>query len=217
MSLSAPSSASGIAGAAAEIEHVAALGEIARQLLDLRLERERLRHQARHLDQRPHQLAFVVLRQHAARAAGGDREAGQHRELAGERLGRGDADLRAGERRHHDVALARDRRGRHVDDREDVLLVRLGVAQRRQRVGGLARLRDEDRQARRRSAAPRDSGIRTRRRSRPAAARTARTSISRPGRHSRRCRRPRSRSGRACVKSNGSASGSRTRSVAMSR
>ena len=31
-----------IAGAAAEIEHVAALREIARQLLDLRLERERL-------------------------------------------------------------------------------------------------------------------------------------------------------------------------------
>ena len=49
-------------------------------------------------------------------------------------------------RRHHHVALARDRRGRHVDDRKHVLLLLLGVAQRRQRVGGLARLRNEHRE-----------------------------------------------------------------------
>ena len=49
-----------IAGAAAEIEHVVALGEIARELLDLRLEPQRLRHQARHLDQRVHEFGLIV-------------------------------------------------------------------------------------------------------------------------------------------------------------
>src|SRR5215831_17283177 len=48
-----------IAGAASEIEDVAALCEIARQMLDLGLERERLRHQARHLDQGAHQRPLV--------------------------------------------------------------------------------------------------------------------------------------------------------------
>ena len=60
----------------------------------------------RHLDQRMHELLLVALGEHAAGAAGRDRERGEHRKLAGERLGRGDADLRPGQRRHHDVALA---------------------------------------------------------------------------------------------------------------
>ena len=74
--------------------------------------------------------------------------------------------------------------------------------------------RSRDRPA---TAAPRGSGTRRRHRSRPAGARSARTSISRPGRHNRRCRRRRSTAGRASCKSNGSFTGSRTRSVAMSR
>ncbi len=53
-----------------------------REPLDLRFERERLRHQARHLDQRVDQLLLVRLRQLAARAPGRDREAGEHRKLA---------------------------------------------------------------------------------------------------------------------------------------
>ena len=104
----------------------------------------------RHLDHGAHEIAFVLLRQDAADAAGGDSEAEQRRKLAGERLGRGDADLGAGQRRHHHVALAGDGRGRHVDDRQHVLLLLFGVAQRRQRVGGLARLRDEHREIARR-------------------------------------------------------------------
>jgi hypothetical protein len=82
------------------------------------------------------------------RATRRDGERGQHRELAGEGLGRGDADLRPGQRRHDDIALARDGRGRHVDDGEDVLALLLGIAQRGQRVGRLAGLRDEQRQRR---------------------------------------------------------------------
>ena len=61
------------------------------------------------------------------------------RDRAGPSLHLVDADLRPGERRHHRVAFARDRRGRHVDDRHDVLLLLTGVAQRRQGIGGLMR------------------------------------------------------------------------------
>ena len=77
-------------------------------------------------------------------AGGGDRQRGEHGQLAGEGLGRGDADLRAGEDRQRHVALARDRRGLDVDDRDDAAALRLDVAQRRQGVGGLARLADEE-------------------------------------------------------------------------
>src|SRR5262249_58597798 len=69
------------AGASTEIEDVAALGEIARDVLDLRLERERLRHQARRLDQRAHHLALLLLGQHSAGAAGRQRQTGEDRPL----------------------------------------------------------------------------------------------------------------------------------------
>ena len=133
------------AGAPTEIEDVAALGEIAREVLDLRLERERLRHQARSLGQRAHHLALLLLGQHSASAAGRQRKTGEYRKLAREGLGRRDADLGASERRHHRVAFARDRRAGDIHHRERMLFVLLGVAQRRERVGGLTRLRHENR------------------------------------------------------------------------
>ena len=83
----------------------------------------------------------------AARPRHRDRERGQNRELRRERLGRGDADLRPGQSVKHDVGLARDRAFRLVDDRDDLLPGFAAVAQRRQRVGGLARLRDDERRA----------------------------------------------------------------------
>ncbi len=105
---------------------------------------------ARHFDQRAHEIALVGFRKHAASPAGGDRDAGERRKLAGERLGRGNADLRARERRHHHVAFAGDGRGRNVDHGQHVLLVLLGVAQRGERVRRLAGLRNEDREIARR-------------------------------------------------------------------
>ena len=51
-----------------------------------------------------------------------------------------------GQRRQHGFAFARDGRGRHVDDGERMHALLFGVAQRRQRIGGLAGLRNEDRQ-----------------------------------------------------------------------
>ena len=100
----------------------------------------------RYLDQGAGEPFLVALGEHAAGAARRDRERRQRRELAGERLGRGDPDFRAGQRRHHDVAFPRNGRTRHVDDGKDVLPVLARIAQRRERVGGLARLRNEDRE-----------------------------------------------------------------------
>ena len=82
-----------------------------------------------------------------ARLAGGNGQAGEHGELAGERLGRGDADLGPGERRQDRIGFPRDRRLAHIDDRENVLPLRAAIAQRGERIGRLARLRDEQRRA----------------------------------------------------------------------
>ena len=71
---------------------------------------------------------------------------GQHGKLAGEGLGRGDADFRPRVRRQQQVSLARHGAGRHVDDHADGLAVGLAVPERRQRVCRLAALRDEQRQ-----------------------------------------------------------------------
>ena len=72
----------GGSGAAAEIKHVARLGEVvARKLLDLRLERERFGQMPRHFDQRAHEALLIALGEHAAGAAGGDRKGRQRREL----------------------------------------------------------------------------------------------------------------------------------------
>ena len=102
---------------------------------------------ARNLAERLDELGLERGADDAARLAGGDGEAGEHRQLAGEGLGRGDADLGPGERRQHGVGLPRDRRLAHIDDRHDVLALRAAIAERGERIGGLARLRDEQRRA----------------------------------------------------------------------
>ena len=74
-----------------------------------------------------------------------------------------------GERRQDRVGFARDRGFAHIDDRQDVLALRAAIAQRGERIGGLARLRDEQRRAAGIERASRDSGTRRRYRHRPAA------------------------------------------------
>ena len=83
-----------------------------------------------------------------------------------------------GDRQHRRAALARQ-------------------AHRRQRVGGLARLRDPDHEVARGRRPGCGSGTRRRCRSRPAGAPTPRSRSGRSGRRGRRCRRRRSRS--ACT------------------
>ena len=90
-------------------------------------------------------LALGIER--AARPRHCDGKGSKHRQLGGECLGRSDADLRTGKRRQHDVGLARDRAFRLVDDRDDLLPRLAAIAQCRQRVGGFARLRNDDRRA----------------------------------------------------------------------
>jgi hypothetical protein len=65
--------------------------------------------------------------------------------VSGERLGRGDADLGSRQGWQYDIGFARDRALRHVDHRDYVLAQLVAVAQRRQGIGGLARLADEQR------------------------------------------------------------------------
>ena len=130
-----------VRGAAPEIKDVAHFGElVTREQLDPRLERERLGQVPRHFDKRAHEPLLVAPGEHAARAARGNRKRRQRRKLAGESLGRGDADFRPGQGRHDDVALPGNRRGRHIDDGENVLAVLARITQRRQRIGGFARL-----------------------------------------------------------------------------
>src|SRR5262249_62188411 len=100
----------------------------AREMLDLRLKRERLSHEPRRLDERMRRLAFLGFGEHAARATSRDRETGEHRQLASEGLGRGHPDLWPRKRRHHDFTLTRDCRGGHVDHSKRVLLMLLGIA-----------------------------------------------------------------------------------------
>ena len=91
--------------------------------------------------QMPHGLdvfGFFFVRQSAFGLRQRQREQEQSRQLGGEGLGRGHADLGTGKRGHHDVAFAGDRRARYIDHRDDVLRLLPGVAQRRQRVRGLA-------------------------------------------------------------------------------
>ena len=101
-----------------------------------------LLHQRRQLDEARDEAA-LAFRVRAVVAGEGDDQHAQRGELRGEGLGRGDADLRSGARQHDELGLAHQRALRHVADgqRREVAGL-LGEAQRGERVGGLARLRD---------------------------------------------------------------------------
>ena len=109
----------------------------------------------RHLGERQGELGLPDRVDGAARARRGDGETGQHRQLGGEGLGAGYADLRPGEGLDDGVGLPLDRAFRHVDDGQDLLAGGAGVAQRRQGVDGLARLGYEQAEAARRQGASR--------------------------------------------------------------
>ena len=98
--------------------------------------------QVAHLGQ---QLGFTLGRQVGAHLGQHDGEQEQSRQLSGEGLGGGHTDLGAGTRQEAQLAVADEGRFRHVADRQRVgHAVALGMLQRSQRVGRLARLRDGD-------------------------------------------------------------------------
>ena len=95
---------------------------------------------------RDHQPLFLAAHPPALhREMRGQRR--QHRQLAGESLGAGDANLRPGMGRQQQIGLARHAGGGHIDHHGNGLPIGLAVAQRGQRIGGFAALADEDGEA----------------------------------------------------------------------
>src|SRR3546814_7820165 len=90
------------------------------------------------LDQMPDDLALLGRRELTLAEREVRREGGEHRELTGESLGRGDADLETRLGREQQVGLTRHAAGRHIDDDRTRLSLRLEMEQRRARIGGLA-------------------------------------------------------------------------------
>ena len=136
-----------IVGVAAEIEDVPDLGQLLGHLLDLALQPQHLAGIARRLGKLTHQRLLLIAADGAARCRDPQRQRRQHRQLAGERFGRRHADFRSGERRQGHVRLAGDGRFLDVDHGADRHPRLAAVAQRGERVGGFARLRDEQRRA----------------------------------------------------------------------
>src|SRR5262249_33605456 len=131
--------------AAAEIEHIARLGYLERDFADALVMVQDLARPRRDRGQEADELPLAGMGDRPPRSRQGDGKAGEYGELRRERLGRGDADFGTGQGRQYDIGLASDRAFGLVDDGDDLLTLRLGVAQRRQSVGRLARLRDKDR------------------------------------------------------------------------
>ena len=99
----------------------------------------------RDLGQGPDQPGLGRLVNGAAAPRQGDGEASQNRQLGGEGLGRGDADLWPGIGFQDTVRGPRDGGFRHVDDGKNFLPPRLGVAQRRHGIRRLAGLGNKQR------------------------------------------------------------------------
>ena len=136
-----------IMDAAPEKQRVMAFGESLRPCLDLRLDTQDFFQRLGQVSQRHQQLRLFVRGQALAHL--GQRHGQEHQrgKLRGKGLGRGDTDLRAGAREEAQVRGADQRRLGHVAHRQAVFVAqRARVLQRRQRVGGLARLRNGDHQ-----------------------------------------------------------------------
>ena len=108
---------------------------------------QHVRHVGRDVGQRCGEAGFLRTVDGAPRTGERDRKAGERDELGGEGLGRCHPDLDPGIGGQQRVRLARHGALAHVDHRRGRCARLLGEAQRRQRVRGLARLRDEERHA----------------------------------------------------------------------
>ena len=92
----------------------------------------------------PHELGDALGRHRAAQLGEAQREQVHRRDLADERLRRGDRHLEAGTRVEHAVGVARGLRADDVRAGEHLRPALLRQAHRGERVGGLAGLRDAD-------------------------------------------------------------------------
>jgi len=133
--------------ATAQEQRVFHAGEVFRPGDHLRLQRQHRLQSGRQVAHGLEVFVFLRLAQAAAHLGQHQREQEQARQLRRERLGGGHADLDAGARDVCQLAFPHHRAGGHVADGQGLGHAQaLGVAQRGQRVGGLARLRDGDHQ-----------------------------------------------------------------------
>ena len=136
-----------IVQAAAQEQRVLLAREVLRPADQLRLQREHRLQRDRQMAQRLQVGGLLLIAQLALDLRQRQRQQEQPGELGRERLGRGDADLDARAGDIGQLALAHHGAGRHVADGERVRHAQaLRVAQRGQRVGGLARLADRHHQ-----------------------------------------------------------------------
>ena len=136
-----------IGGAAAEIEDIAGERDFGGDLLDRLVVVQDFAGARRHLGELAGEPGLLRGVDRAARPRHRDREGGEDSELRRKGLGRGDADLGAGEGRQDHIAFARDRALGLVDDCDDLLAGLAAITQCRQRIGRLAGLRNDDRRA----------------------------------------------------------------------
>ncbi len=126
-------------------QDVAGVGDLARDLLDGRLGVQGLRDEARQRAERGEVLVAQRGPDRAAGLRGPQREERQHRELAGEGLGRGHPHLHPGADRQRETGFPGDGTPGHVHHRGGLRLAG-AVAERRERVRRFARLADEERE-----------------------------------------------------------------------
>ena len=140
----------GIVDAAADEEGHLGVGELRGEPLDALLVLDHALDLVRDGAQLGEQADILGLVDHAARARHCDGDQIAHDQLGAVRLGGGHGDLRAGVGVDDVIGLAGDGRAHDVDDGEGVHALALGLAQRREAVGGLAALADDDHQRLRR-------------------------------------------------------------------
>ena len=173
-----------------QIQEVAACVEPGGHLLDGRSCLQRLLEQQRQVRERRKMLGGGLGSQRAADLGQVQREQVERDELAGEGLGRGDADLRAGVRVDRPVGFAGGHAADDVADGDAARALALGFPEGGERVGGLARLGDHDSERVVVDDRVAVAVLGCRSPLRPAAGRSLRSGTCRPARHASWCRTP---------------------------
>ena len=128
--------------AAAQVQEIRRARQLLGQLVVDMVVPQDIFHLARQVRQLLHQMLGGGFIQHLALLAQVHRQQEQRRQLAGERLGRRHADFGTRVRDERSGRFARDHGSHHVADGQRLRALALGFALCRQRIGGLARLRN---------------------------------------------------------------------------
>jgi hypothetical protein len=116
LTLRAPLERQGIPCPAPEKEHVAALGQLPRQRLDIALELQYLVHEPGDVAELPHKHLLLQRRDDSARRAGCNCQTRENGALTCKCFCRCHSDFRACQGRHHDIVLAGEGRCGNIYD-----------------------------------------------------------------------------------------------------